>query len=94
MAQEEGYYSAWLMVDTFAKIEITNLYYMLRGLNNVSFQLFGGNDYQGLLSTMNQTLEDNYANNTMETDKIFRKLLKEKIKRKMPKNIWMTLKKI
>ncbi|CAG9713303.1 Alpha-L-Rha alpha-1,2-L-rhamnosyltransferase/alpha-L-Rha alpha-1,3-L-rhamnosyltransferase [Clostridium neonatale] len=94
VAQEEGYYSAWLMVDTFAKIEITNLYYMLRGLNNVSFQLFGGNDYQGLLSTMNQTLEDNYANNTMETDKIFRKLLKEKIKRKMPKNIWMTLKKI
>jgi Lipopolysaccharide biosynthesis protein len=94
VTQYEGFYSAWIMVDTFAKIEITNLYYMCRELNNVAFRLFGGDTHQGLISTMNNTLIQNQQDNIMYTDKVFRKLFKEKVKRKIPKSFWTILKKI
>ncbi|AQR97835.1 rhamnan synthesis F family protein [Clostridium saccharoperbutylacetonicum] len=92
VVQDEGFYPAWIMVDTFAKIEITNLSYMLRELNDVAFELYGNNSFNGLVSTMRYALDQNQ--NEMQTDKIIRKFIKEKIKRKVPKFIWRVVKKI
>jgi lipopolysaccharide biosynthesis protein len=38
VAQQEGYYPAWLMPDTYAGIYITNIYYYLRQVNLSYFQ--------------------------------------------------------
>ncbi|WP_105177324.1 rhamnan synthesis F family protein [Clostridium cagae] len=94
VVQEEGFYPAWLMVDTFARIEITNLNYMLREVNNAVFKLYGSNSFNGIISAMNIAIAGNEKNNMMESDILLRKLLKEKIKRKIPKSIWNTIKKI
>lgn len=37
VVQQEGYYPAWALSDKCADIEITNLNYMLRTMNNVVF---------------------------------------------------------
>jgi lipopolysaccharide biosynthesis protein len=36
VAQERGYYAAWLMTETFAKMEITNLAYLFSGIKQQS----------------------------------------------------------
>ena len=43
VVQDAGYYTGWLYSDKYAKIEITNLMYMLRELNNamVTIQQYG-----------------------------------------------------
>ena len=89
VAQSEGYYPAWLMSDAFARIEVTNLSYMLRELNKVAFAIYGKNSHYDLISIM--TYELNKPGDRL--DRIFRKLLKEKIKRHIPKSIWAGLKK-
>lgn len=94
VVQEEGFYPAWVMVDTFAKIEVTNLNFMLRELNGVAFKMYGFNSHYGLISTMKYDIMQNQENNTAQTDAIIKKLLKEKIKNKIPKSIWKILKKI
>lgn len=94
VVQEEGFYPAWVMVDTFASIEITNLNYMLREVNNAAFNLYGSNSFNGLITAMNMAIEGNKQNNTMESDILLRKLIKEKIKRKTPKSLWNFIKKI
>ena len=52
VAQHEGYYSAWVMVDSFARIEVTNLYYMLRELNKAAISIYSPNTHYGLVNTM------------------------------------------
>jgi lipopolysaccharide biosynthesis protein len=54
-AQHEGFYSAYLMSDSFARIEITNINYMLRHLNKELFKIFGPNSYQGLIKTIERS---------------------------------------
>lgn len=94
VVQEEGYYPAWVLAETFAKVEFTNMNFMLREINKVAFQEYGFNSHYGLISTMKYRL--NHKNNSNEeyidSDHILRMLIKNKIKRKTPKVIWNPLK--
>ncbi|MCI6783753.1 MAG: rhamnan synthesis F family protein [Lachnospiraceae bacterium] len=42
VVQQEGYYPAWILSDKGARIEMTNLNYMVRGLNNTIFHMGPG----------------------------------------------------
>lgn len=48
-AQNEGYYTGWLMSDYFARMEITNLYYMLRDIHVTFFWHYGIHNRQSML---------------------------------------------
>ncbi len=56
VAQYEGYYPAWLFSDTFAKIEMDNLYFMLRSLNKAVFQKYGPNTQFFLLNNIEKSV--------------------------------------
>jgi lipopolysaccharide biosynthesis protein len=92
VVQQEGYYPAWVMVDTFARLEITNLYYMLSEVNKRAFQIYGLNSHYGLINTMQYSIDINSSDK--QNDQIFRKLLKNKLKKKIPKRLWNFLRKI
>lgn len=47
-AQQEGYYSGWLLSDSFARMELTNYHYMLRELNCSLIPICGSADFQEL----------------------------------------------
>ena len=60
MVQEAGFYTCWIMSDNFAKIEITNLFKMLRDANQTMFWNLGVDDrHQELhkISCMKNELE-------------------------------------
>ena len=42
VVQQEGYYPAWIFSEKGAQIEVTNLNYMVRGLNNAVFHMGPG----------------------------------------------------
>lgn len=92
VAQQAGYYPAWVMADTYAKLEVTNLNFMLSELNKKAFQIYGLNSHFGLLNTMQATIINGTA--YTDTNRAFNFLLKEKIKRKTPRWFWNFLKKI
>lgn len=50
--QEEGYYPAWVMVDSYARIELDNWNYMNRELNQAEFQKVGVKPYRELLEAI------------------------------------------
>ncbi len=50
-AQSAGYYPGWILSESGAAIEITNLNHMLRQLNNIIF--FKGNDAGGYIEVLN-----------------------------------------
>ncbi len=50
VAQNAGYYTGWVLSDTYSKLEITNLYKMLRDANETMFWSFGIHDRHTLLS--------------------------------------------
>ncbi|MCP1137543.1 rhamnan synthesis F family protein [Paenibacillus polysaccharolyticus] len=52
ISQQEGYFPAWVMVDTFARIETTNLYYMLRQINRAYFSKFGPTAHYEMVSNI------------------------------------------
>ena len=53
--QQEGYYPAWIFSDKGARIEITNLYYMLRQLNTkIFFRGSGAGDFESVSNKLNQ----------------------------------------
>lgn len=94
VVQNEGYYPAWCMPDTFARVETTNLYHMLSEVNRVAFQLYGFNYHYGLVCTMKYALNQHNEMGKNETDILLKRLLKEKIKTILPKPIWSFIKKI
>ena len=49
VAQNEGYYTGWLMSDHFARMEITNLYYMLRDIHTTFSWHYGIHERQSML---------------------------------------------
>lgn len=81
-AQDQGYYTVWVMSDHFARIEITNLHFMLREYNMAVYNTIGQHQYSFNLATYN--LEDSLS---------FKKILKYKIKQHFPKRLWSLLKK-
>lgn len=56
VVQHEGYYPAWVMADTYARIEITGLHYMIRALNQALFAVYGPNTHHMLVSNIKQQL--------------------------------------
>ena len=52
VVQQEGYYPAWIFSEKGAQIEVTNLNYMVRGLNNAVFHMGpGAGKYEDVLIT-------------------------------------------
>lgn len=50
--QEEGYYSAWVMVDSYARIELDNWDYMNQELNKAEFDKVGVKPFRALLDSI------------------------------------------
>ena len=95
VAQHEGYYSAWLITDTFSRIEITNLYYMLRELKKAAFSIYGANTHYGLVSTMKERFHDEYNKaGDPKLSVLFKKLIKGILKKMLPMPIYNKLKNI
>ena len=88
VAQDAGYYSAWGLADEYARTEINNLTYMLRGLNLRAFSLFSNNSYYQLTDTMDKFIWNNGSAH------IARLSLKRWLKGRMPKPIWTFLKRV
>lgn len=88
VVQNSGYYSAWLMNDKYARIEIDNLYFMLSRLNDIAFKMFGFNSHYGLVSTMKYYNNINNEENIDYNNIVLKRVLKEKIRRMLPKSVW------
>lgn len=89
VAQASGYFTAWVLSDDYARTELTNLTYMLRGINLEAIQLFGYKDYTGLVMTMD------YLVHSRDSSAISKRILwKRRIKAKIPKSIWSAMRKI
>ncbi|MEK5240002.1 rhamnan synthesis F family protein [Paenibacillus sp. FSL L8-0470] len=56
VAQHEGYYSGWVLADSFARIEITNLYYMIREINKVYFDKCGPTIHYSMVTNMKKNM--------------------------------------
>ncbi|MBP2242348.1 rhamnosyltransferase [Cytobacillus eiseniae] len=88
VAQHEGYYSGWLLSDKSARIEITNLYYMLRQINLAYVSKCG--------PTNHYTLVSNLQYNSTKIYSPFRSRSKQFLKKYLPNpilNVLIRLKK-
>lgn len=85
VAQDAGYYSAWLMMEQFAQMEITNLQFMLREIN---LKLFA-NYYTTTLQDMTEKMSKH-----MRFDFTGRRKLKLILKKFIPKPVWNLMRKI
>ncbi|SEC12784.1 rhamnosyltransferase [Paenibacillus sp. GP183] len=83
VAQHEGYYPAWVLSDSFAKIEITNLYYMLREINVQYFNKYGPTYHYHMV----QNLQSNFLLDVSWKDQI-----KVKLKKYLPRPVINSLK--
>lgn len=88
VAQDAGYYSAWVLSDEYARQEINNLTYMLRTLNESLFPIYGGPNHWEL----KYRITSGHNPDVAEVEK--RIVCKRKIKKWVPKPIWNGLKKI
>ena len=79
VVQHERYYPAWLMTDKFARIEITNLYFMLREINTELLKRYFTNNLLDMKQKLINNLEFKWDNS------LSKKLL---IKKYMPKPMW------
>lgn len=86
VVQHEGYYPAWLMTNSFAKIEVTNLHYMLRELNGALFGQLG--HHYGHVHLVNSVLGN------ISLKSLMKKKLKAKGKKYIPRPIWNILRKV
>lgn len=86
VVQHEGYYPAWLMTDSFARIEVTNLHYMLRELNLALFNNLG-HQYGHI-----QMVHNIWGHLSVKL--IIKSKVKEKLKRVLPKPMFRFLKKV
>lgn len=89
VAQQEGYYSAWLLCESFAQVEMTNSFYMLRELNRAVFSIYGPNTHYNLLCMLK---EEKYKNGE-HTNMLLRVILKEKLRKWLPKPLFNFAKK-
>ncbi len=90
VAQECGYYSAWVLSDRWIQLEWTNLSHMLREVNTYSFELFG----LGTLSMLTGAIGKCIAEGAPGMPSAKRIRLKRKIKKIIPKPIWAVMKRI
>jgi len=82
VAQDAGYYSGWLLTDEFARLEITNLTYMLRDIHKELFKRYSIHGRKQILSFIggNPVRSENMQGAYF--------WVKEKIKRNVPPAVW------
>jgi lipopolysaccharide biosynthesis protein len=85
VVQHEGYYPAWVMTNSFAKIEVTNLHYMLRELNTALFGQLG--HHYGHVHLVNSI----WGNISLKS--LVKKKFKAKAKKYTPTFLWNILRK-
>ena len=85
IAQSAGYYSAWIMTDRNARIEITNLHFMIRELNVTLFSNYYTDNLQDMVSTMKQHMIFKFCG---------KKRVKIILKKIIPRPIWNKLRKV
>lgn len=85
VVQHEGYYPAWLMSDKFARIEFTNLYFMLREINGILLQKHFTNNLLDMTEKMKNNMDFRWDNNMGK---------KWLVKKYMPKPMWNFCRKI
>lgn len=89
VCQYEGYYPAWIMNDEFARIEITNLYFMVRELNSILFR----NYFTTNLLDMTEKMRNNmYFKWDIQTSMKYK--VKAFIKAILPKPVFKALRKV
>lgn len=82
VAQNEGYYTGWLLSDHFVKIEITNLHYMIRELHTTFFKHCGAiSNRQEMLNVVK------YSNHEIS----IKGLLKIIARKKLPESVYYFL---
>ena len=52
--QHEGYYPGWVMVDTYARIEMTNWNFINREIEKAAFEKVGVTNFRELLNRLKQ----------------------------------------
>jgi rhamnosyltransferase len=81
VAQDEGYYTGWVMSDYFARMELTNLHYMLRDIHTKFFCHYDIYNRQDMLNIIGQ-----------QYDQLSLKaMIKLLIKKKLPPAIYSLL---
>ncbi|MCU6791774.1 rhamnan synthesis F family protein [Paenibacillus sp. WQ 127069] len=85
VAQFEGYYSAWVFSDKFAKIEITNLHHMLREFNVAIFE-------NGMFRYQHHTDVVNGVRRSIRNKRSFKIYLKSKLRENLPPRVINLLK--
>lgn len=88
IAQEKGYYTGWVMSESFAAIEITNINHMLRELNINLFEVYGCNSHMNML----QAIVNDDSN--FRYRKLIIQILKMKLKKIIPVKIINLLNKL
>lgn len=83
VAQSQGYYTAWCMTLSQARLEWNNLSFMLREINAVLFKEYGLQTFEGLIKEI-----------SVSREKWMRIQIKNKIKALIPSPIWKFLKKV
>ncbi len=82
--QEAGFYSAWGMTESFARIELTNLHFMLREINLKLFAQYYTNNLQDMTTKMKENMRFDFTG---------RKGIKRFCKKITPKPIWWFMRK-
>lgn len=85
VSQHEGYYPAWVLADSFARIELTNVNYMLSEINKQYFSKYGPTYHPFLV----MNLHNNFLINVSWKDR-----LKIKLKKYLPQTAIESLKRI
>ena len=87
VAQDAGYYSAWGLTDAFARLEITNLNYMLRDIHQRFFENYPIHDRRHLLSLIACPSLEKQGYNLFY-------LFKEKMRSILPGSVWRWLQRL
>jgi len=84
VAQDAGYYSAWGLTDAFARLEITNLNYMLRDIHQKFFENYSIHDRRHMLSLIACSGLGKQGYSLLY-------LFKEKMRKVLPGSVWRFL---
>lgn len=88
VAQNEGYYTGWLMSDHFARMEITNLYYLLRDVQTTFNRHYGILDRQSMLYLIGHPLVATNGSEGKNYELSVKTLVKIILKKKLPFSVY------
>lgn len=89
VAQDAGYYTAYCITDEYAQTELTNLNFIVRGLNVALFDIYGPRNYNGLLLEL-----EKHPDRGRGRIRLWKKKVKEFLKSFIPSAIWQQLRNI